>query len=485
MNFKTAEDHIESRTRRMFRHTFLVVIGGGLAMTGLLAAGFYYASQPTILRVAVGPPNSDDLRVIQAIAQQFSRDRATIRLRVIVKDGPVQSAAALDAGEADLAVVRRDRGLPQAGQAVAILRKNLVVFIAPPPAPAPAAPKAAAKKAKKPAAKETAKDEDKKGGEKDKDEDVKKLKLEELAGKRIAVIGRTEANINLLNVILSQYAIPLDKVQITQLDTTDVGPAIRDSKVDVIMSVGPLGSRITADAVAAAARDREAPTFLAIDASEAIVERYPVYESTEIPAGAFGGAPQRPPEAVETIGFSHYIVARRTLDEAVVGDFARLLYGARQTLSNELPAIGKIEAPDTDKDAAVAVHPGAAAYLDGEQKSFFERYNDWIYYGLMILSFLGSAMAWLMNYSKADDRVDKLHALDRLLALIRTARATTDLETLNQIEAETDDILQSTIAQVENNKIDQAALQAFALALDQTRRAISDRRAALGSTPAE
>src|SRR5262245_4343351 len=263
MNFKTAEDHIESRTRRMFRHTFLVVIGGGLAMTGLLAAGFYYASQPTILRVAVGPPNSDDLRVIQAIAQQFSRDRATIRLRVIVKDGPVQSAAALDAGEADLAVVRRDRGLPQAGQAVAILRKNLVVFIAPPPAPAPAAPKAAAKKAKKPAAKETAKDEDKKGGEKDKDEDVKKLKLEELAGKRIAVIGRTEANINLLNVILSQYAIPLDKVQITQLDTTDVGPAIRDSKVDVIMSVGPLGSRITADAVAAAARDREAPTFLA------------------------------------------------------------------------------------------------------------------------------------------------------------------------------------------------------------------------------
>src|SRR5262249_23561057 len=156
-------------------------------------------------------------------------------------------------------------------------------------------------------------------------------------------------------------------------------------------------------------------------------------------------------EAVETIGFSHYIVARRTLDEAVVGDLARLLYGARQTLSNDLPAIGKIEAPDTDKDAAVAGHPGPAAYPDGEQKSFLERYNDWIYYGLMILSFLGSAMAWLMNYSKADERVDKLHALDRLLELIRTARATTDLEALNHIEAETDDILQSTIAQVENN----------------------------------
>jgi len=449
----------------------------------------------------VGPPNSDDLKVIQAVAQQLSRDRATTRLRVIVKDGPVQSATALDAGEVDLAVVRRDRGMPQKGQAVAILRKNLVVFIAPPPPPAAKEPavkepaskatasKAApAKKAKKTAAKGKDKEKEKDGDdekESEKKDEPKKLKLEELAGKRIAVIGRTEANVNLLNVILSQYQIPLDKVQITQLDTTDVGPAIRDSKVDVIMSVGPLGSHITADAVAAAARDKEAPSFLAIDASEAIVERYPVYESTEIAAGTFGGAPQRPPEAVETIGFSHYIVARRSLDDATVGDFARLLYGARQTLSSDLPAIGKIEAPATDKDAAVAVHPGAAAYLDGEQKSFLERYNDWIYYGLMIMSFLGSAMAWFMNYSKADERVDKLHALDRLIELIRTARTSPTLEALNQLESEADDILQATIEQVENNKIDQAALQAFSLALDQVRRAISERRAALGAQPAE
>jgi hypothetical protein len=133
----------------------------------------------------------------------------------------------------------------------------------------------------------------------------------------------------------------------------------------------------------------------------------------------------------------------------------------------------------------VAVHPGAAAYLDGEQKSFLERYNDWIYYGLMIMSFLGSAMAWFMNYSKADERVDKLHALDRLIELIRTARTSPTLEALNQLESEADDILQATIEQVENNKIDQAALQAFSLALDQVRRAISERRAALGAQPAE
>jgi len=488
------EDRVESRTRLMLRHTWLVTIAGVLALAGLVAAAFYYSSQPTTLKIAVGPPNSEDVRVVQTIAQQLARERASIRLRILVKDGPIESSKAVDSGDADLAVVRRDRAMPQNGQAVAILRRNVVVLVAPPPLPPPPA---AATKAKRPTKKAAAKDDDGKKAsakqkdkddegkkasakEKDKDDEPKKLeKIEELAGKRIAVIGRTEANVNLLNIILKQYEIAPDKVQVIQLDTTDVGPAIRESKVDAVMSVGPISSRITADAVAAAAREHEPPTFLAIDASEAIVQRFPVYESTEIPAGVFGGAPQRPAEAVETIGVSHYIVARRTLDESTVGDFARLLFGARQVLSNDLPSVAKIEAPDTDKDAAVAVHPGAAAYIDGEQKSFFERYNDWIYYGLMILSFLGSATAWLMNYSKVDDRVQKLHALDQLMALIRAAREAPDVPALDRLQAEADDILQAAIQQVENNALDQAGLQAFSLALQQTRGAIADRRALL------
>ena len=32
------------------------------------------------------------------------------------------------------------------------------------------------------------------------------------------------------------------------------------------------------------------------------------------------------------------------------------------------------------KDAAVPVHPGAAAYIDGDLKNFFDRYNDLLYF---------------------------------------------------------------------------------------------------------
>src|SRR6266545_2123588 len=175
MDLQSIEDRADSRMRTMLRHTWLVAIAGSLALAGLVALAFYFGTRPTILRIAVGPPNSEDVRVIQSIAQQLARERAPVRLRLLVKDGVVESAAALDRDEVDLAVVRRDRAMPQAGQAVAILRRNLVVLVAPPPPPPPPAA-GKAKRAKKSSAKE---------------EEVKKIeKIEELAGRRIAVIGR-------------------------------------------------------------------------------------------------------------------------------------------------------------------------------------------------------------------------------------------------------------------------------------------------------
>jgi hypothetical protein len=43
---------------------------------------------------------------------------------------------------------------------------------------------------------------------------------------------------------------------------------------------------------------------------------------------------------------------------------------------------------------------------------------------------------------------------------------------LEQLQTEADEILQTTIQQVENSRLDQAAVQAFSLALEQTRGAI-------------
>ena len=69
-----------------------------------------------------------------------------------------------------------------------------------------------------------------------------------------------------------------------------------------------------------------------------------------------------------------------------------------------MPGAAQIEKPDTDKDAALPAHPGAAAYIDGTERTFLEKYTDYIWCAILLLSGLGSAGAWLRHYLRRDER---------------------------------------------------------------------------------
>ncbi len=132
--------------------------------------------------------------------------------------------------------------------------------------------------------------------------------------------------------------------------------------------------------------------------------------------------PAKPDDEVKTISFAHHIVARRGLSEATVAAFTRQLFAIRQQLMAEFPLAAKIETPDTDKDAAIPVHPGAAAFVDGEEKTFLDRYSDYIWWGLMALSAMGSAGAWFAGYLKKDERNSDSSLRERMLDMLARAR---------------------------------------------------------------
>jgi hypothetical protein len=276
-----------------------------------------------------------------------------------------------------------------------------------------------------------------------------------------------------------------DKITVVQFDPSNVGSAIREAKIkaDAIFSVGPVGSSITADAIAASMRDKEPPSFLEIGASEAIAERNPVYEATEIKSGAFGGSPPQPDETIETVGVNHYLVARRKLSEDLIADFTKNLFSIRQSLAAEVPSSAKIEAPDTSKDGPVPVHPGAAAYVDGELKTFFDRYNDLLYWGLMIVSLLGSAFAGLLSYNKSDERLRRMKLLDELVGVIAAARKAETIQALDELQLTADRVHGDMVREVEDNNLDETALMAFQVSFEQARSAIADQRAVVTSNP--
>jgi TRAP transporter TAXI family solute receptor len=431
-----------------------VTLAGLLAVVGALAAGYYFAMRPETLRIAVGPANSDDIKVVQALTQAFTQSRGHIRLRPMQTDGAAASAQALADGKVDLAIIRGDLDVPKNAQAVATLRKNVAVLWVPP----------------------AAKGKGRKAG-------PKITKIPQLAGRRIGVIGRTQANVNLLKIILQQYGVDPDKVEIVQFPATEAADATRNQKADAYLAAGPVNSKITAEAIAASTHDGGTPTFLAIDSAEAIAQNHPMYEASEIPAGAFGGSPGKPDDEVKTISFAHHIVARKGLSEPTVAAFTRQLFASRQALLAEFPLAAKIETPDTDKDAVIPVHPGAAAFVDGEEKSFLDRYSDFIWWGLMALSAMGSAGAWFAGYLKKDERSNNSTLRERLLDMIVAARRSDSAEELDRMQTEADTILRDTLHCFEHGAIEEGALTAFNIALGQFHNAVADRRAMLSSMP--
>src|SRR4029079_16481143 len=157
--------------------------------------------------------------------------------------------------------------------------------------------------------------------------------------------------------------------------------------------------------------------------ADAIAKKNPIYESEEIPASIFGSSPQRPEDKVDTVAINHLIIAPKTLSETAVAPLARQLFTNRQQLARELPIASQIEKPDTDKDAALPAHSGAAAYIDGNERTFLEKYTDYIWGLILVVSGIGSAWAWLQHYWKRDEREQYYEHRDNLLDLISKVRA--------------------------------------------------------------
>ena len=372
----TNDNPAPSRSRRKRKGYALLILAAGMLAFGVAAGTLYYVLRPTTLRIAVGPPGSEDHKLVQLMAQTFAREGSPVRLSPITTEGAQQSIALFSAGKTDLAVARGDLNLPENAESVAILRKNVVVLWSAPGLPT-----------------------------KGKKQSAPKVKtLDALAGHRVGVIGRTEANVKLLRVILKESGIDPEKVAVSQFSTSQTAEMARDPSLDAFMAVGPLKSKITVDAIAATATARGEPKFLPIDVADAIAKKNPIYESEEIPGSIFSSSPARPEDKVDTVSINHLIIAPKSLSDTAVAAFARQLFTNRQQLAREQPTASEIEKPDTDKDAALPAHAGAAAYIDGNERTFLEKYTDYIWGVILVLSGLGSVGAWLKHYWKRDER---------------------------------------------------------------------------------
>jgi hypothetical protein len=248
------------------------------------------------------------------------------------------------------------------------------------------------------------------------------------------------------------------------------------------MTVGPIDSKITSEAITTTARLRGEPVFLPIDVSEAIASRHPQYDSEEIPGSSITASPARPDDTVETVSVNHLIVAPKTLSETTVGSLTRQIFAAKPSLAREIKSASKIEKPDTDKDAALPAHPGAAAYIDGTERTFMDRYSDYIWGVVLLFSVLGSATAAIRHYIRRDERKLNILHREKLVDAITRVRKIETVEELDALQQEADEILRETLDCFDDGAIEESDLAAYQLVLEQFHHAVVDRRTALSGT---
>ncbi len=423
------------------RRVVFASLASSLALAGLAGLGFFVLERPTYLRVAV-TANSESSRLMTAMQQAFAREGKNIRFRILPTADFAASAAALQAGQSDLAVVRSDIAMPPSGLTLAVLYREAAVLMAP----------AGSKLAKVP----------------------------DLRGQKVGILrGRTSGSGNsaLLITVLGQYDVPPDAVTTTYLMPEDLPKAIREHEIDAVLVVGVPSAGTVGEAVTVLTQNAGGPpVFIPISEASAIALRAPAFETQEIVAGAFGGSPQRPKENFDTLGISVRLVGKNSLSDAVAADVARHMFAVRPMIAQSLPLANLLQAPSTDKGQALPTHPGVAAYIDGEEQTFFDKNGDIIYLTAMFASLIGSGIAAFASRMGLQSYAEIESHLERMVQLMQAARAASDVATLDTIEDEAHVILASVLDRTKLRGLEGHRASAFSLAFDRLCVVVRERR---------
>jgi TRAP transporter TAXI family solute receptor len=434
-----------SSTTGFLASTGLVWIGAALGAAALVALAYYFFAEPTVLRLAVGPADSDEAQLAIVLRERMSRARRsmqTTRIEIVKTAGPVESAAALDARQADLAIVRGDAALPKRGATVFVAHKDAALLIAPARARV---------------------------------DSVEKRK-----GRRVGVFPGDEANIALLRKILAHSGVPASAVTATGMSEAELAVQLGKKSIDAAMIVGPLTAPATTHAlstVAAAARDKLVE--LKVEGSEPLAAREPGWASVDIGAGAFDGSPPWPAEDTSTAGVLWTLEADHDLSDRVVGNLAQALYARREDIAAEAPIFAFMEKPEAEQTSRHPVHPGAWAYYSDSTKSWSDQYGDFVYMGAMALSAFGSGFAALFGLSGVRSRRRALSLIDDLIDVKGRAHAAADAATLEKLETEVEELSTTGLRHARDGVLDESNISALNLGLAECRRAIDDRRNSL------
>jgi hypothetical protein len=220
-------------------------------------------------------------------------------------------------------------------------------------------------------------------------------------------------------------------------------------------------------------------TLNAIDEAKALARRDPAISEETLATGMLSSAPPIPDDDLSTVGLQWLLVAQSRMSSATAGELARTIYENKAELALPDGFASRIEPADTDKDAFVVAHQGAAEYINDDTKSFMDRYSDLLYLAAAALSIIGSIFAGL--YAKvtriAPEKASELATA--ILDIGERIEHSTSINALDALQEELEQILRSVVIGLRDGTISSDGLETFKLGYEFVRDEIAMRRESL------
>jgi hypothetical protein len=276
----------------------------------------------------------------------------------------------------------------------------------------------------------------------------------------VGVVGG-EINHGVVEVLKKEYDLGRANVVFRDIAPAEARHAVQTKQVSALLLVIPLTGKYLAFVRGLFPESpNSSPVLIPIDSAGAIADVKGPYESFDIPKGTLRGSPPVPDDDVTTLRVAYYLVANKHLSSSVVADLAKKVMSVRRDLVSEQPLLSGLAAPETDPDAYLSVHPGAAAFYNGTQENFMDRYGNAIYLTPMALGAIASifAAAWRFLGVRPIETGATLDALCGLPVRIRDSGTEAELMA---IEHEVDDVVRALL--MKSTASDESASEISAL----------------------
>ncbi len=407
-----------------------------LTVATVLGGRIWLRNSETLV-FAVGDANSLEAHFANRLAAMLKNTNSRLRLKIIPNADNAKALAQFDHRQADLVVLRTDARVPPRARALAILEHDLLLLVSP---------------------------------------GSKKIKsLAELKKKKIAVLAEGDNAATFVRNTLEIADSPDASSRVQTAPPNSTLDKLFASGYGAVIAIAH-ASTIVKDKRYEQYAKRGGFTINAIGESKALARRNPGISEETLTTGMLSSTPAIPDDDLDTIGLQWLLVAQSRMSTTTAGDLARTIYENKAELALEDGFASRIEPADTDKDAFIVAHQGAAEYINDDTKSFLDRYSDLLYLGAAALSVIGSIFAGI--YTKVT-RIAPEKASELATAILDIGERIEHANSMDSLEAlqdELEEILRGAVVGLRDGTISTDGLDTFKLGYEFVRDEIDMRR---------